>query len=126
MESLIALELILEAVLIVGIAITIIKALARVAPSPNVKHEDLMKGIWKLEIAVGFALCGLAGFTISTILASPKIYGPILMVITLGVATLTFQAKVELDRVRLIQTYSKKINAWADKYLKKDNNKRKN
>lgn len=104
-----------EWVLIIWIIIATIQGLRKVEPIHHVKRLNLMRGIWKLEIALGLALCGLAGLGTIAAIHYPSSFGLVILVITLGVFILTFKATKDLEKVPMIAHYSDKIKRWADK-----------
>ena len=78
-----------------------------------------MKGIWKFEIELGFALCGLAGLGIITIILFPQTYGLLLLAITFGVAVLTSQATKDFEKVKIISVNADNSQEKLDA-IKKD------
>jgi len=105
----------IEWILILWIMITTTIALKKVAPVLHVKHLELMKGIWLLEIALGLSLAGLAGLGSITAIQYPMTFGILMLWITLAVFLLTYKATRDLERVPLIAHYSEKIKKWVEK-----------
>jgi len=106
-------ELSIEILLIIWIMIATINGLRKVAPLKGIKHLDLMKGIWKLEAALGLALAGLAGLGVVVTALYPYSFGILILLVTLGVFILTHLATRELSMVPIIAKYTEKMEAWA-------------
>ncbi|MDP2906950.1 MAG: hypothetical protein Q8O03_03330 [Nanoarchaeota archaeon] len=117
-------ELTIVWVLIAWIMIATVKGLKKVAPVEAVKQTDLMKGLWKLEIALGLALCGLAGLGTITAIFFPYNFGIGVLLVTSGVFMLTYQATKDLEKVPIIASYTEKIEAWAAKVKEQKKKKR--
>ena len=98
-------EIIIDLILVSWIMIASVRSLKNIAPVPTVKQLDLMKGIWKLETALGLALYGLAGLGIITAICFPLSFGILILLITLAVFILTYQATKDLERVPTIAGY---------------------
>lgn len=64
----------------------------------NPQKTPLMRGVWKLEMALGLALCGLAAFGTITSLYFPYNLGPATLVLTFGVFIHAYRATKELEK----------------------------
>lgn len=82
-------------VLVAWILIATYKGLKRANP----KDTPLMKGVWRLEMALGLALCGLASFGTITALFFPYKLGLAVLVLIFGVFIHAYRASRDFEKI---------------------------